>query len=212
MLVLDPYRYSMLPISPPRRTKSLRSLGGSIRTLFKRDDSRGHIREPRYLFPKEPTLELSRFRSGPRQTTSNLLQLPYKVTPPPPEFHDWALKVFHATADFSPDFVHAHDQHQGDSDIQTKFGRTSTIKTITPRVAQPTSTLTTQPSIHHVKDGRAKDARKHESVRQLFHRNSRASWKTLGRVTQKVNALNYHPIFEISHRQKLRSGCVKLAS
>ena len=128
--------------------------------------------------PKEPTLELSRFRSGPRQTASNLLQLPYQVTPPPPspEFHDWALKVFHAAADFSPDFVNAHDQHQGDSDIQTNFGRKSTTKTITPRVAQPISTLTTQPSLHHVKDDRAKDARRHKSIRQLFPRNSRASF------------------------------------
>ena len=133
-------------------------------------------------------------------------------SPPPPEFRDWALKVLHAAADFLPDFVHAHDQHQGDSGIQTNFGHKSTTKTITPRVAQPTSTLTTQPSLHHVKDDRAKDARRHESVRQPFPRNSRASWKTLGRVTQKVNALNYHPIFELSHRRKLRSGCVKLAS
>ena len=57
----------------------------------------------------------------------------YTLKSPPPEFHDWALKVFHAAADFSPDFVHAHDQHQGDSDIQTNFGRKSTTKTITQR-------------------------------------------------------------------------------
>ena len=144
-----------------------------IRKPSRRDDSRGHIREPQYLFPKEPTLERSRFRSGPRQTASNLLELPYQVTLP--EFHDWALKVFHAAADFSRDLVHAHDQHKGDCDIQAIFGRKATTKTITPRVAQPTSTSTIQPSLHYVKDGRAKNARRHESLRQLS-RNSRAKF------------------------------------
>ena len=179
MLVLDTYSYSMLPISPPRRTKSLRSLGGS--SAHPLDEVTPVVISANHstFFPKEPTLERSRFRSGPRQTASNLLELPYQVTPPLlPEFHDWALKVFHAAANFSPDFVHAHDQHhhQGDFDIQANFGRKSTTKTITPRIAQPTSTLTTQPSLHHVKDGRAKDARRHESVRQLFARNSRAKF------------------------------------
>ena len=101
MLVLDPYSYSMLPISPPRRTKSLRPLGGSIRTPSRRDDSRGHIREPQYLFPKEHTLERSRFRSGPRQTAPNVLELPNQVTLPSftfgPRKYCTQLQTFHLT-------------------------------------------------------------------------------------------------------------------
>ena len=50
--------------------------------------------------------------------------------------------------------------------------RRLTTRTITLRAAQPTLALTTQPSLHHVKEGRAKDAHRHEIVRQLFARNS----------------------------------------
>ena len=51
--------------------------------------------------------------------------------------------------------------------------RRSTTRTITVGVSQPRSTLTTQPSFHYVKGSRAKDARRHGLVRQLFARNSK---------------------------------------
>ena len=143
-------------------------------------------------FPLEHTLERSRFRSGPGQTAPKLLELPNYVTPPsftiglPEGFQNYKaknknkknfqsgtfsyprkcctqLQTFHLT--LSMLMINIRESVT----FRQFFGRRSTTKTITPRVAQPTSTLTTQPSLHHVKEGRAKDARGHDLVRQLFH-------------------------------------------
>ena len=92
----------MLPISPPRRTK-VSALSWKI-TLSRRDDFRGHIREPQYFSPKEPTLERSRFRSVPRQIALNLLELPNQVIHPnftiglPEGFQNYTSKTYQSGA------------------------------------------------------------------------------------------------------------------
>ena len=175
MLVLDTYSYSMLPISPPRRTKSLRSLGGSYAhlldemtpTVTSTNHSTFSLRNPLWN-----NLDFVSGRVKPRPTCSS-----YPIRsppPPPPEFHDGAPKVLHAAADFHLTLFMLMVNIRETVTFRQFFGRKSTTKPITPRVAQPTSTLTTQLSLHHVKEGHAKDARRHESVRQLFARNSRA--------------------------------------
>ena len=174
MLVLDTYSYSMLSISPPRRTKSLRSLGGSYAhrldemtpTVTSANHSTFSLRNPLWN-----NLDFVSGRVKPRPTCSSY---PIRSPPPPPEFHDGAPKVFHAAADFHLTLFMLMTNIRETVTFRQFFGRTSTTKTITPRVAQPTLTLTTQPSLHHVKEGRPKDPRRHESVRQLFARNSRA--------------------------------------
>jgi hypothetical protein len=100
MLVLDiQLQYAPHLSSTPHKVSALS--WRIIRTPSRRDDSRGHIREPQYLFPKEHTLERSRFRSGPRQTAPNVLELPNQVTPPSvtfgPRKYCTQLQTFHLT-------------------------------------------------------------------------------------------------------------------
>ena len=171
MLVLAKYSYSMLPISPPRRTRSLRSLGGSYAHLLDEmtpavtsaNHSTFSLRNP--LWNDLDFVSAASNRAQIARAT--LSGRPPSFTMGPRKYYT-QLQTFHLTL-----FMLMINIRETVA-FRQFIGRKSTTKTITPRVAQPTSTLTTQPSLHHVKEGRAKDARRHESVRQLFARNLRA--------------------------------------
>ena len=193
--------YAKSAETPSRRT---------IRTPSRRDDSRGHIREPQSLFSKELTLERSRFRSWPRQTALNLLELPnhatlpvfhsgatgrfskiHKQKPISPESFLLSPKVFREAADFLPDLSMLIMDIRENFTFRQCCDRRSTTRTLTLRVAQPTLTSTAQSSLHYVKESCAKDARRHGLVCQLALRSQLeanffplALRATLGRVTQ----------------------------
>ena len=119
MLVLDTYSYSMLPISPPRRTKSLRSLGGSSAHLLDEmtpavTSSANHgtfsLRNPLWN-----DLDFVPGCVKPRPTCSSYpVRSPPRVSRLGPESISRSCRLL-------PDFVHAHDRHRGDCDIQAIF-------------------------------------------------------------------------------------------
>ena len=135
MLVLN--RYNVLPIFRLRRTNYLRFLGRSSAHLLHETTSAVTSANPSTFFLRKPLwndLDFVPCRVKPRSTCSS-----YPTRSPPPEFHDWtpgrfpklykqnlfvrslllSTKVFRAAADFSHDFAHAYDQHQGDCHTQT---------------------------------------------------------------------------------------------
>ena len=106
----------------------------TICTSPRRDDSRGHIREPQSLFLRNPLwndLDFVPGRVKPHSTCSS-----YPTMSPPPISKlgyqkDFQItqslsvqslflspKVLRATVDFPPDFAHTHNEHQGDLHIQ----------------------------------------------------------------------------------------------
>ena len=184
----------MPPISPPRRTKSLHSLGGPSAHLL--DEMTPAVTSANHstFSPRNPLWNdldfvpgrakpRSIFSSYPTRSPSRTSRLRYrkvfKITQAKiyqseafsyPRKYFAQLRTFHLTLPMLMINIR-------ETAIFRQFcDRRSTTKTITLRVAQPTSTLTTQPFLHHVKEGRAKDARRHELVRQLFARNSKATF------------------------------------
>ena len=177
----------MLPIFSPRRTKYLPktqrvSLGGLPATLSRRGESRGHAREPQFISLRNPLWNDSYFVPGrakphsycssyPTMSPPQISQLGYRkdfqftqtkpISPNPFLIPQKLaqLQTFHLTLPMLIISIRETFTFRQCSD------RRSTTGTITLGVAQPTSTLTTQPSLHYVQEGRAKYARRHRLVR-----------------------------------------------
>ena len=157
MLVLDIYSYSMLPIAPPRRKKSLRSSGRSSAHLLDEMTpavaSANHspflLRNPLWKY-----LDFVPGRVKPRPTFSS-----YSTrSPPPPRISRLSYRktfktIFHSGAfSYSRKYcTHLHTFRLTLSVLMVNiretikfrqlFARRLTTKTITLRVAQPTSTF-----------------------------------------------------------------------
>ena len=214
----------------------------TIRISCRRYDSRGQKRAPQSLSLRIPLwndLDFVPGRVKPRSICSTY------PTMPPPEFHDWVTgriselykqnlsvrsllvspKVFRAAVDVSPDFAHTHNQHQGDFHIQAVLRSSVDDQNDYSRGSPANIDVDKQPSFHHVKQGRAKDARRHGLVHQLFARNSRPNFPTsfegntwkhrenenaqvlIGTLSFRGRSKNALPIFETRGVQQLgRAG------
>ena len=199
MLFLDTYSYSMILISPPRRTKSLRSLGGSSVYLLNERTPANTSSANHSTFSVRKSLwndlDYVPDRVKLRSTCSSYRKS-FKIyqsgASSYPRKHFTQLQTFHLPLPML--MINTRKTFT----FRQSCDRRLTTKTITPRVAQPTSTLTTRPSLHHVKEGRDKDALRHELVRQLFARNSSVEgnpWKGSAKCKP--------------FRRKLRNGHVK---